>query len=97
MNDNCTCITVELPVSQFVKLEACATEHFRTPDAEASFLLSKWVEATRCAARRRRDVQGDGAAPLTPGGTAAKAARSDMGAKGSARSDTGAKGKGAAE
>ena len=79
MNDNYTCLTVELPVSQFVKLEACATEHFRTPDAEASFLLSKWVEATWCAARRRGDVQGDGAAPRTTGGTAAEAARPDTG------------------
>lgn len=46
MNDNCIEFVIELPVSQFVKVEACAKEHLRSLDAEASFLLSKWVEAT---------------------------------------------------
>ena len=46
MNDNCIEFVIELPVSQFVKVEASAKEHLRSLDAEASFLLSKWVEAT---------------------------------------------------
>lgn len=45
--DNYAEINLELPVTQFVKLEAKAKENFRSADAEASFLLSKWVESTQ--------------------------------------------------
>lgn len=45
--DNYAEINLELPVTQFVKLEAKAKENFRSADTEASFLLSKWVESTR--------------------------------------------------
>ena len=45
--DNYAEIKVELPVTQFVKLEAKAKENFHSADSEASFLLSKWVESTR--------------------------------------------------
>lgn len=42
-------ITVMLPVSQFAKVEAMASGNSRPLDAEASFLLSKWVFSTRGA------------------------------------------------
>ena len=45
--DNYAEIKVELPVTQFVKLEAKAKENFHSADTEASFLLSKWVLSTQ--------------------------------------------------
>ena len=40
-------MTVLVPVTQYVKVEAAAKEDSRSPESTASFLLSEWVLATR--------------------------------------------------
>ena len=40
-------LTVLVPVSQYVKVEAAASENSRSLESTASFLLSKWVLATQ--------------------------------------------------
>ena len=40
-------LTVLVPVSQYVKVEAAAAEKKHSPDSTASFLLSQWVLATQ--------------------------------------------------
>ena len=48
--------TVMVPASQFVKVEALASERSRSLEATASFLLSEWVLATRMRKRARRSA-----------------------------------------
>ncbi len=47
MNRGHADLTVLMTVSQYVKLEAAAEGNSRSPESEASFLLSDWVLATR--------------------------------------------------
>ena len=46
MNNHFVEFTVDLPVSQFVRLQNKAQRLFLEPNDAASFLLSKWVEPT---------------------------------------------------
>lgn len=45
--DNLVEMTVFVPVSQYVKVEAAADEDSRSLESTASFLLSKWVASTQ--------------------------------------------------
>ena len=47
MNSEFAEMTVLVPVTQYVKVEAAANEDSRSPECAASFLLSEWVLATR--------------------------------------------------
>ena len=40
-------LTVLVPVSQYVRVEAAAAEEKRSPESTASFLLSEWVLTTQ--------------------------------------------------
>ena len=59
-------MTVNVPVSQYVKVEAAAKEGSRSLKSTASFLLSKWVLSTRkgrgakCRANRTNRSGKDG-------------------------------------
>lgn len=56
-------MTVLMPVTQYVKVEAAANEDSRSPESAASFLLSEWVLATRKkqgAGHRSRVTRGTG-------------------------------------
>lgn len=59
-------MTVNVPVSQYVKVEAAAKEDSRSLKSTASFLLSEWVLATRkghgskCRANRTNRTGKDG-------------------------------------
>ncbi|MBR4617294.1 MAG: hypothetical protein IKO55_16925 [Kiritimatiellae bacterium] len=66
-------MTVLVPVSQFVKVEAEAAGSSRSTEDTASFLLSKWVLATHGRAEARRSDTG--------GKCKREARRSDMGGK----------------
>ena len=46
-------MTVLVPVSQYVKVEAAANEDSRSLESTASFLLSEWVLATHSKQRGR--------------------------------------------
>ena len=64
MNGKLVEMTVFVPVSRYVKVEAAAAEDSRSPDSTASFLLSDWVMATHARAEERRS---DMDAPNTVG------------------------------
>ena len=49
MGCKCVELTVLVPVSQYVRVEAEASEKKRTLESTASFLLSEWVLATQGA------------------------------------------------
>ena len=53
-------LTVVLPVTQYVRVEAAAAEDSRSPNSTASFLLSNWVNATHQRAEARRSDMGGG-------------------------------------
>ena len=50
-------MTVFVPVTQYVKVEAAAAKGKRSLESTASFLLSEWVLATRkgCGSKRQAD------------------------------------------
>ena len=60
-------LTVVLPVTQYVRVEAAAAEGSRSLKSTASFLLSNWVNATHQRAEARRsDMEGDRANAVRP-------------------------------
>lgn len=65
--DKFAVLTVDIPVSQYVRVEAAAAEGGRSPEDVASFLLSEWVLTTQRRAttknpnrRRRCAVRAEG-------------------------------------
>ena len=55
-------LTVLVPVSQYVRVEAAAAEGKSSLESTASFLLSEWVLATQARAEARRSDR-DGSRP----------------------------------
>ena len=68
-------LTVLVPVSQYVKVEAVASEDSRSLKSTASFLLSKWVLATQ--GRNARELAGHSSA-VNAGGRTLSAARREV-------------------
>lgn len=75
MNSEYAELTVLVPVSQYVKVEAVASEDSRSLKSTASFLLSKWVLATQ--GRNARGLAGHSSA-VNAGGRTLSAARREV-------------------